>query len=64
MQLSSINPYSPPPFKKLKSGKKCTDKTKNTADLLSDELYVVFNNLGSLSYQPSMSTYRYNLFNK
>ena len=50
MQLSSISPYPlPPPFKKLKSANKCTDKTKNTADLLSDELYVVFNNLGSLS---------------
>ena len=49
MQLSSINPYPLPPFKKLKSANKCTDKTKNTADLLSDELYVVFNNLGSLS---------------
>ena len=48
MQLSSINPY-PPPFKKLKSANKCTDKSKNTADLLSDELHVVFNNLGSLS---------------
>ena len=47
MQLSSINPY--PPLQKFKSANKCTDKTKNTADLLSDELHVVFNNLGSLS---------------
>ena len=46
MQLSSFNP--PPPFpppthahtlpKKLKSANKCTDKTKNTGDLLSEEL--------------------------
>ena len=34
MQLSSITP----PSKKLKSANKYTDKMKNTADLLSDEL--------------------------